>query len=119
MTGHLFFYLGLSFILIHEMDAVRCREWRIFPGLSLLKEKTGFVVFMLAHIPLYFLLFWGLMGKGNPAEWIRGLDWFFIIHLGLHLLFLMHPKNEFKDTLSWIFISGAAIAGLADLLTGT
>lgn len=118
MTGHLFFYLGLSFILIHEMDAVRCREWRIFPGLSLLKEETGFVAFMLAHIPLYFLLFRGLTGTGNPEEVIRGLDWFFIVHLGLHLLFLMHPRNEFRDTLSWVIISGAAIAGFADLLTG-
>lgn len=119
MSEHLFFYLGISFMLIHEMDAVRCREWRIFPGLSLLKEDSGFVVFMLAHVPLYFLLFWGLLGQGNSTGIIAGLDVFFIIHLGLHLLFLMHPKNEFKDALSWIIISGAAICGLIDLLLGT
>ncbi len=57
MTGHGFFYLAATFMLLHEMDAVRCREWRIFPGLSLLGEETGFRVFMLAHLPLcrYFL----------------------------------------------------------------
>jgi len=33
------FYLALSFMIIHEMDAVRCREWRIFPGLSRLNES--------------------------------------------------------------------------------
>lgn len=113
---HLFFYLGLSFILMHEMDAVRCREWRIFPGLSLLGDKTGFVVFMLAHVPLYCLLFRALMGEANPEKVMAGLDGFFIIHLGLHLLFLRHPKNEFKDPLSWTIIAGAAVCGMLDIL---
>jgi len=113
---HVLFYLGLSFILMHEMDAVRCREWRIFPGLSRLDDKTGFAAFMLAHVPLYVALFWGLTGE-NSQEVMRGLDLFFIIHLGLHLLFLRHPKNEFKDTLSWAIIAGAAVCGLADILT--
>jgi hypothetical protein len=54
MPEHLFFYVGLSFIFLHEMDAIRCREWRIFPGLSLLNERLGFIVFMWAHLPLYF-----------------------------------------------------------------
>ncbi len=112
---HAFFYLGLSFIVMHEMDAVRCREWRIFPGLSLLGDKTGFVAFMLAHVPLYFLLFRELVAGGNPAKAMRGLDAFFIIHLGLHLLFLRHPKNEFKDSLSWVIIAGAAVCGAIDI----
>lgn len=116
MIEHVFFYLGVSFILVHEMDAVRCKEWRIFPGLSLLKDEAGFIVFILAHIPLYWLLFWGLMRQGNPEELIKGLDLFFVIHMGLHVLFLMHRKNEFKDTISWVIISGAAICGLVDWL---
>lgn len=40
------FYTGLSFILLHELDAVRCKEWNIFPGLSLLNEKPGKIVFV-------------------------------------------------------------------------
>jgi len=112
---HAFFYLGLSFILMHEMDAVRCREWRIFPGLSLLGDKAGYVVFMLAHVPLYFLLFRALMGGENPESVMRGLDVFFIFHLGLHLLFLRHPKNEFKDLVSWAIIAGAAVCGMIDI----
>jgi hypothetical protein len=113
---HIFFYLGLSFIVMHEMDAIRCREWRIFPGISLLKESAGFIVFMLAHIPLYVLLFWSLMARENTEAVIKGLNMFFIIHMGLHLLFLMHTDNEFKDFLSWFIISGAAICGAVDLL---
>ena len=39
MANHLFFYAALSLTLVHEMDAIRCREWSILPGLSLLKMK--------------------------------------------------------------------------------
>lgn len=115
MTEHGFFYLAVTFMLLHEMDAVRCREWRIFPGLSLLRDEVGFRVFMLAHLPLYGLFFSVVTGQATSGV-IRGLDLFFVVHLGLHLLYLKHPKNEFKDTLSWVFIAGAAAAGLTDLL---
>lgn len=111
---HEFFYLGLAFILMHEMDAVRCREWRIFPGLHLLSDKAGFLVFILAHIPLFYFLFAGLLGPDDPAGLMYGLDLFFIIHLGLHMLFLLHPKNEFRDPISWSIILGAALFGGLD-----
>jgi len=103
-------------MLMHEMDAIRCKEWKIFPGMSLLPDDAGFVVFMLAHIPLYCWLIAGLVGGVNPERLMRGLGLFFIIHLGLHAFFLMHRKNEFKDALSWTIISGAAVAGLIDYL---
>jgi hypothetical protein len=44
------------------------------------------------------------------------LDIFFIVHVGLHLLFLKHPKNEFKDLISWIIILSAGMFGLLDIL---
>ncbi len=116
MVGHTFFYLALSFILMHEMDAVRCREWRIIPGLSALNDNLGYKVFVIAHIPLYYFLFWGLMGLQDNEGLINGLDIYFIVHVGLHLLFLKNKKNEFKDWISWIIISAAGLFGLLDLL---
>lgn len=115
MIDHLFFYLGLSLLLVHEMDAVRCKEWRIFPGLSLLNDKMGYLVFTIAHIPLFFWLVVSL-SDGSIEKMITGWDYFFIAHLGLHLLFLKHTKNEFKDWISWIIISGIAVCGLLDIL---
>jgi hypothetical protein len=112
---HLFFYLAISFILMHEMDAIRCKEWRIFPLLSMLNDDLGFKVFMLAHIPLFTLVFMGL-NQANNGQFIKGLNVFFIVHLGAHLLFLFHKKNEFKDWISWSIISGAALFGLLDLI---
>lgn len=113
---HSFFYLGLSLLSIHELDAVRCREWRIFPGLTLLSDKTGYIVFLFAHIPLFFWVFWQLSHASNPQSFIKAFDIFFIIHMGAHLLLLRHRNNEFRDWISWVIIAGTAVFGLADLL---
>jgi len=115
---HSFFYLGLALLLLHEMDAVRCREWRIFPGLSGLSDRWGELVFLLAHIPLYFLLLATLASEPGRPGLIRGLSVFCLVHAGLHLLFLRHPKNEFTDRLSWGLIGGAALAGALELGLG-
>ena len=114
MATHLFFYLAVSFILIHEMDAVRCREWRIFPGLNLLSDRTGMIWFMLLHIPLFALLIQSI-GTGSESV-IFGLNIFFMAHVGAHLLLYRHPKNEFTDWISWTMILGAGVCGGLDLL---
>ncbi|MDW3651452.1 MAG: DUF6713 family protein [Bacteroidia bacterium] len=116
MLEHFFFYLAFAFILMHEMDAIRCREWRIFPGLSMMDEKVAFPIFMFIHIPLYYFPIHYLQSLPDPESLIRGLDYFFIIHLFLHLLFLKHKNNEFKDWISWTIIIGCAGFGALDLL---
>ena len=116
MTDHLFFYLVLSLLAMHEMDAIRCKEWRIFPGLSLLSDKFGHVVFLFAHVPLFYFVFWKLTQSENLDSFIQGFNVFMLVHLGLHILFLMHKKNEFKDWISWTLIIGAGLCGLIDLL---
>ena len=113
MSEHLFFYLGLCLLLAHEMDAVRCHEWRIFPGLSLLPEKAGYYVFVALHIPLYLGIYWGL--RANLEGWMHGLDIFFMVHVGLHLLFLLHRNNQFINPFSWALILGTGVAGALDL----
>ena len=109
-----FFLLGITMIFLHEMDAIRCREWRIFPGLSQLDDRMGMIIFIFAHIPL---IYWILIEiKSDNESFFYGFDIFLIIHLVLHLLFLKHKKNEFKDWISWTIIIGAAICGLVDLM---
>ena len=109
-----FFLLGISFILMHEMDAIRCKEWRIFPGLSKLDDRQGLLVFTLAHIPLFYWILSAIQaGNENLA---KGLDIFLIVHILLHLALFRHPKNEFKDWLSWVLIVGAGLCGAIDLL---
>jgi len=117
MTEHVFFYLGLSLLMMHEMDAIRCKEWRIFPGLSMLSDKDGHIVFLFAHIPLFYFVFWKLTHSQHIESFIYGFNIFMMIHLGLHILLLKHKNNEFKDWISWSIIIGAGLCGLIDLLT--
>lgn len=116
MTGHIFFYLGLSLIVMHEMDAIRCKEWRIFPGLSMLSDKIGHIVFLFLHIPLFYFVFWKLSQSQDVEAFIYGFNIFMIVHLALHILFLKHKNNEFKDWISWSIIIGAGLCGIIDLL---
>jgi hypothetical protein len=116
MTAHILFYLGLSLLTMHEMDAIRCREWRIFPGLSLLNDKLGHIVFVFLHIPLFLFVFWQLKHSQDLEAFIKGVDIFMIVHVGLHIVFLKHKNNEFKDWISWTIIMGAGLCGLLDLM---
>ncbi len=116
MTHHIFFYHGLSLLMLHEMDAIRCKEWRIFPGLSMLNDKTGHILFVFAHIPLFFVIFWQLTNNHDLTSFRRGLSIFMIVHVGLHVLFLKHENNEFKDWISWTIIIGSGLCGLLELL---
>ncbi len=117
MNSYIFFFIALTFILTHEMDAVKSREWAIFPFLTRLDEKTGYIVFTAIHIPLFLAILLALFGSdGLNRGFMIGLDIFFIVHVFLHVLFLNHPQNEFKSAFSWIIIVGAGVTGLLDLV---
>jgi len=117
METYFFFLTAITFLLVHEMDAIHCKEWRIFPGLSRLPEGTGYLVFSAAHIPLVWLVLAGLASGDifQPAVRI-GLDLFCLAHIGLHAFFHRHPKNEFDSRFSWLIILGTGLAGLIDLI---
>ena len=117
MSTHSFFFIGLATLLVHEMDAIHKHEWRIFPLTYMFDDEQGYIVFTIAHIPLYVLIFLALYDNDRLNQsLISGLDVFFIIHVFLYLLYFRHPQNEFRNRLSWIIICGAGIAGLLDLL---
>ena len=54
--SHPFFFLGFTVLLVHEMDAVRLGEWRIFPLLRSLRDETAYAAFTALHVPIYALL---------------------------------------------------------------
>ncbi len=116
MPEHFFFILGFCFLLTYEMDAIRVKEWKIFPGLSRMSDETGYVAFTALHVPVYALLFWGLFGGGGARALIFGLDVFFIVHVLLHLVFYNHPENRFRSVFSYALIFGAGVFGASDLL---
>jgi hypothetical protein len=117
--AQLWFYAALSLLLTHELDAVRCHEWRIFPGLGRLDDERGYLLFTALHVPLFLGLLWALFGAGLDARLARWLSGFCILHVGLHLLALRHPANGFTSPLSWALIGGAGACGALQLLLGS
>lgn len=118
MLSHPFFLLGFCFLLVHEMDAIRCKEWKLFPVTSRMGEEAGYVTFTALHVPLYVVLLWGLFGgDGGNRVLLAGLDAFFVVHVVLHVVFRNHPENRFGSGFSWALILGAGLFGAIDLLT--
>lgn len=112
--SNILIYTGLSLLFIHEMDAIRRKEWKLFIFLKDLNEEAGYRVFTFLHLPLYVLLFWGLFlaTKTISYYFALGLNIFYIIHLALHLILTNNKNYEFKGLLSWFLLIGLAITGL-------
>jgi len=67
--AYFWFWLAFSFLLTHEMDAVRRHEWQIFPLLARINDdERGFIIFTALHVPLYGFLFWGLFKNGTTIN---------------------------------------------------
>ncbi|WP_188066338.1 DUF6713 family protein [Brevibacillus brevis] len=93
------FLITLSLFLLHEMDAIRRSEWRLFIVLKDMEDSKAYKVFTFIHLPLYTMILYLLFSKYQTVTfWV--LDVFFIIHTVLHLLFEKHPRNGFKNTFS-------------------
>lgn len=99
----------------HELDAMRRHEWRILPLTNFLPDEIGARVFLWAHLPLFFLIFWFSKDGGNSV-FAAGLSSFAIVHVGLHWLFRSHPKNEFNTFGSWVLIALVGILGALHLI---
>ena len=113
------FWLGLAFIITHEIDAVTHAEWRLLPLLNTLADDTARDVYILAHVPLFTIIFC-LVNHTSPS--IRknsriGVDLFLVVHVGLHWLLPGHTSHEFAGTLSSILIYGGALMGMMHLIS--
>ena len=91
------FIISLSLLLVHEMDAVRNREWRIFIVLKDVEDEKACRIFLLAHVPLYAAILLLLM---SPAKlFFSVLDVSLILHAVIHFCFRHHKHNAFASTL--------------------
>ena len=96
----LLFFLLLSLLFMHELDAIRRHEWRMFIILNKFEDEKAFQIFSLLHLPLFILVFWLL---AQPVVvlihfWFQvGLDLFLLVHKILHDHFQQHPANQFDE----------------------
>jgi len=109
------FLFNLSLFLLHEMDAIRRSEWRLFIVLKDMEDSKAYKVFAFLHLFLYVIIFSLLFSEYQIIVfWF--LDLFFIIHAILHLFFEKHPRNEFKNTFSRAIIYPMGILAVVHFL---
>jgi hypothetical protein len=104
------YIINASLLLLHEIESAYIKEWEI---LKLPGKITGF---LLLHIPILLLFFWGAieLGKQNTTGEIIAL----IAGAGGLIPFLVHKllvkkKGYFESPASNIIIYLNVLAGLA------
>lgn len=114
----LFFSLILTFLFVHEMDAIRTKEWGMFIFLNRMPEEKAYIVFTLLHLPLYFVVFLVIFWQGEFAITILyySIDLFLIGHGIIHFLFRNHKKNGFTSFFSKAIIYGMNFLALIHVI---
>ncbi|MDH5257022.1 MAG: hypothetical protein OEX07_03410 [Gammaproteobacteria bacterium] len=115
---NIIFYIGMSTLFTHELDALINHEWRLLPFIGLLSDEYGEMAFIFIHIPLFAILI-ALVASSNDKVRTRsrvGISVFLVIHGLLHVLFMGNVSYEFASTLSNVLIFGGAIFGAVFLL---
>ena len=99
-VSQILFFVVVSFLFVHELDAIRQREWRFFFAPMGIGDETAYRLFASLHAPLFVLL---LVYAESPVFQL-GVDSFAIVHGLLHLGLRNHPLVEFDSWFSRFWI---------------
>lgn len=110
MTITLFIVI-ISLLLIHEMDAIRTKEWKMFIILKDISNELAYKIFTFVHLPLYFIAIFVMVQGGVSANAILYfvIDFFLIGHSIIHFCFRKKPNNGFTSTFSKTIIYSLSI----------
>ncbi|MCL2140269.1 MAG: hypothetical protein FWH42_01110 [Dehalococcoidia bacterium] len=88
----------ISLLFIHEMDAIRNKEWEMIPLLNRMDDNEAYQVFLLAHLPLFLIVLSLLaLSSGSVQTFFFYIfDGMLILHTFVHFIFRNHYLNRFK-----------------------
>lgn len=108
------FSILLSLLFVHEMDAIRAKEWNMFILLKDRREAAAYRVFVILHLPLYGILLYALsIGPAYPLKFAG--DFFCLGHGVLHWGFRKHKNNGFSSLFSKMIIGGMTVLSVIHL----
>ncbi len=118
MSKTLLYYLGVTSLLTHELDAVLNTEWRLLYVLRTLSDDVASLYFVAMHFVIIFAFFYfGHHQKSKVEEGFRGaVALFLIVHGILHFRLSDDPLYTFSGLSSNLYIYGASAFGLLFLL---
>jgi hypothetical protein len=106
------FLAVVSFLLVHELDAIRQREWRFFFAPVTVRDKTAYQLFTALHAPLFVVI----LVFVESSVFQLAIDSFAIVHGLLHFGFRDHPLIEFDSWFSRVWIFGGSLLGVLHLV---
>jgi len=112
------FALNFSLLLLHEMDAIRAKEWRMFIILKSMREETAYIVFSIVHLPLYFWIIFTIsqvFSSGYAFVYLI-TDVFMIFHTAVHFFFRRNKANGFTSVYSNMLIYVMGILAAVHLI---
>ncbi len=106
------FLATVTWLLVHELDAIRNREWRFFFGRTAVSDEAAYRAFTAFHVPAVALV---LLSLDSTAFQV-GFDAFAVVHGLLHLALRNHPRLAFDGWFSGAWIYGGSLLGGLHLL---
>jgi len=101
-------------IIVHEIDSAYWKEWNLFriPG--------GITSFLIIHIPLVFLILYGLVLVFQHS--LAGLIFSLILSLAgifafsVHISFIKRGRDEFKAPISLAILATTLITSIVQIV---
>ena len=114
MIENILLFTNLGLLLLHEIDAICCKEWKMFVFLNKLKNEKAKIIFILLHVPLIIIIFFLIKYRLETFFWIFNI--FLIFHLLLHKIFYKHKFNNFKSIYSSVLIMTMSLIATISIL---
>ncbi len=96
-------WINISLFILHEMDAVKTREWKMMIFINRLNDDHGHIVFTAFHFFIFIIIFY--LSEFHPVFFAVIISFSLIIHQFVHILFTRHNENRMNNFFSVIIIS--------------
>ena len=97
-------------LIVHEIDSAYWQEWKLF------KLPGGISFFLILHLPLVFLILWGLvqLQQHTPAGYAISLILAVagIFAFTIHVVFMAKGNREFKTPLSIVLLTATLVVSI-------
>ncbi len=100
-------------LIIHEIDSAYWHEWELF------KLKGGIAGFLIMHVPMLAVIFWGFL-EAYKQSFLGVILSIVIAVIGIgafiiHGYFIRKGNKEFTTTISQLVLRSALIVSIAQL----
>lgn len=109
-------WINISLLYVHELDAVRKREWRMMLLSDRVDDEIAFRIFAALHVPLFAVVFWFMESRFSLLYWF--VSGFGVFHFLLHSLFRKHVENRMRNVFSRTIIVFIFLVSLLGIILG-